>query len=209
MKALPCGPAIALTCQLPLRGVRLGPPLPREVPRALLPPPCHLPTGTPPSGRALRRTGGLVMSFTQGAGGHRSPLLGLSAADILFLLGPFLGRVLCCKRHCSRPVGGSSGSNHGGEGAAGLGRWEQALSTAGFRLQPDPPRKHRRGAGWLPLWGSRPRLCPKHPWVPQHPACMGSFTEAQILDPETLASQDLRGLERPKSTTTYPTRDCH
>lgn len=60
------------------------------------------------------------------------------------------------------------------------------------------------------LMGLKAKAVSQTPLGPSTPSLNGSFTEAQILDPEMLASQDLRGLERPKSPTpTYPTRDCH
>lgn len=104
---------------------------------------------------------------------HRSAHTGLSAADILFLLGPFLGRVLCCKRRCSRPAGGSSGSNHGGEGAAGLGRWEQALGTAGFRLQPDLPKGAQERGRVASLMRLKAKAVSQTPLGPSTPSLHG------------------------------------
>ena len=92
----------------------------------------------------------------------------------------------------------------------GWGRWEQALGTAGFRLQPDLPREAQERGRVASLMGLKAKVVSQTPLGPSTPSLNGSFTEAQILDPEMLASQDLRGLERPKSPTpTYPTRYCH
>ena len=162
-----------------------------------LPPPHRHPSAR----QGLRREGGLSCQ-PQGAGSCSSHT-GRSTADVLFLLGSFLGRVLCCERRCSRPVGGSSWSNRGGEGAAGLG--EVGTGSGHTWIQaPARPTEGSTGEGPCDFpYGAQGQGC-----VPNTPGSLNTQPEwvpslSSNLRPRDTGISGLEGIRETKKSNSH------
>ena len=123
-----------------------------------LPPPHRHPSVR----QALRRSGGLSCQ-PQGAGGTAAPTRACPQLTYCSYWVPF-------SAGCYAASGVAPGQLEGQVEVTMVGRvllgwgggnrlWAQLDSGSSQTYR----REHRRGAVWLPLCGSRPRLCPKHP----------------------------------------------
>lgn len=123
-----------------------------------LPPPHRHPSVRP----GLRRTGGLSCQ-PQGAG---SAAASTQACPQLM----FCSNRVPFSAECYAVSGVAPGQLEGqvevtvvGRVLLGWGRWNRRWAQLDSGSSQTYRGKHRGGAVWLPLWGSRPRLCPKHP----------------------------------------------